>query len=270
LQEIYLDYSKKYYGTIDNKRYFYNKTDKAYEKLVMNTNISFNDIYFPQKSQVIQLLDKLLKGDLKKLSLLLHGIPGAGKSSIIKAISSYTGYNIIEVKLALIADDNELKSLFFNPLLKVQTGDSAKFVDVPLNKRIFILEDVDADHNVVNTRTPTDVKLDKLLETSSIKPKLTLSGVLNTLDGVLEINGSIIVMTTNHPDKLDPALIRSGRVTLNVELSTMTSEDAKLLIQKYYPEWHIDIPDKLYIPADLENYCQMSSSQNELIKLLNI
>jgi len=267
LHDIYLEYCKKYYNTVDHNRYFYNKTEKSYEKLTLNNNKSFDDLFFPEKNQIIQMLDKLLKGHLKKLSILLYGKPGCGKSSIIKAISTYTGYSIIEVKLSLMNDDNELKSLFFNPLLKVETGDKIKYIDVPLNKRLFILEDIDADHDVVKTRLQPDSNLTKILEKPS---KLTLSGVLNTLDGVLEINGSIIVMTTNHPETLDPALSRPGRVTLNIELKTMKSKDALSLIQKYYPSWSIIIPDQMFTPADLENKCQMSSNEKDLINLLNL
>ena len=46
--------------------------------------------------------------------------------------------------------------------------------------------------------------------------KLDLSGMLNVLDGVVDSPNRIVVMTSNHPEKLDPALIRPGRVNLKV------------------------------------------------------
>jgi mitochondrial chaperone BCS1 len=48
--------------------------------------------------------------------------------------------------------------------------------------------------------------------------KLNLSGMLNVLDGVVDCPNRIVVMTSNHPEKLDPALIRPGRVNLKLYL----------------------------------------------------
>jgi len=50
---------------------------------------------------------------------------------------------------------------------------------------------------------------------------LNLSGLLNILDGVVDSPGRIVVMTTNHPEKLDPALIRPGRINFCIELTSM-------------------------------------------------
>ena len=50
-------------------------------------------------------------------------------------------------------------------------------------------------------------------------PKLTLDGLLNALDGAVATEGRIVIMTTNHKTKLDPALVRPGRVEVNVELT---------------------------------------------------
>merc|ERR1719474_235322 len=48
--------------------------------------------------------------------------------------------------------------------------------------------------------------------------ELNLAGLLNVLDGVVDSPGRIVVMTTNHPDKLDPALIRPGRINKRIHL----------------------------------------------------
>ena len=52
----------------------------------------------------------------------------------------------------------------------------------------------------------------------SSSDKLDLAGLLNVLDGVVDSPGRIVVMTSNHPEKLDPALIRPGRVNLKLNL----------------------------------------------------
>jgi len=64
--------------------------------------------------------------------------------------------------------------------------------------------------------------------------KLDLSGILNVLDGVVDTPGRLLVMTTNHPEKLDPALIRPGRIDKNVKLGFMEVEDALAMVAHYF------------------------------------
>ncbi len=60
--------------------------------------------------------------------------------------------------------------------------------------------------------------------------KLDLAGLLNVLDGVVDCPGRIVVMTTNHPEKLDPALIRPGRVNHKVYLGYIELPEAKEMV----------------------------------------
>lgn len=48
--------------------------------------------------------------------------------------------------------------------------------------------------------------------TADVPSRLTLSGLLNALDGIVPLDGSLIILTTNHPEQLDPALVRKGRI----------------------------------------------------------
>ena len=57
--------------------------------------------------------------------------------------------------------------------------------------------------------------------------KLNLSGILNVLDGVVDCPNRIVVMTSNHPEKLDPALIRPGRVNLKLYLGYIELPEAR-------------------------------------------
>merc|ERR1719240_803592 len=70
----------------------------------------------------------------------------------------------------------------------------------------------------------TDDKLDKL----------DLSGVLNVLDGVVDSPSRIIIMTSNHPEKLDPALIRPGRINLKLYLGFIELPEACEMIALYF------------------------------------
>jgi hypothetical protein len=67
---------------------------------------------------------------------------------------------------------------------------------------------------------------------SKINPdQLSLSGLLNVLDGVVDTPGRILIMTTNHPEMLDPALIRPGRIDKKIMLGYMASSDVKQMLE---------------------------------------
>ncbi|KAM0335637.1 hypothetical protein ACHAQA_000686 [Verticillium albo-atrum] len=63
---------------------------------------------------------------------------------------------------------------------------------------------------------------------------ISLSGLLNAIDGVASQEGRVLVMTTNHPEALDAALIRPGRVDLQVAFGNATGEQARELFERMY------------------------------------
>lgn len=65
---------------------------------------------------------------------------------------------------------------------------------------------------------------------------LTFSGVLNALDGILSQDGRIIFMTTNHPEKLDPALTRPGRADVKIYIGHATKDQAYRLFCRFHPQ----------------------------------
>jgi SpoVK/Ycf46/Vps4 family AAA+-type ATPase len=65
------------------------------------------------------------------------------------------------------------------------------------------------------------------------KDKLNLAGLLNVLDGVVDTPGRILVMTTNHPEKLDPALIRPGRINKRLHLGYCSAETVAQMAKHY-------------------------------------
>jgi chaperone BCS1 len=64
--------------------------------------------------------------------------------------------------------------------------------------------------------------------------QLSLSGLLNVLDGVVDTPGRIVIMTTNHPEMLDPALIRPGRVDKKILLGFMEAADVVCMLELYF------------------------------------
>lgn len=66
------------------------------------------------------------------------------------------------------------------------------------------------------------------------KDALNLTGLLNVLDGVVDTPGRILIMTTNHPEMLDPALIRPGRIDKKLLLGYMTADDLVGMVEHYF------------------------------------
>ncbi len=286
IRQCYVDYIDELYKKEDKKTYLYKQipsdSGPRYKKYPINNRTTFDSMFFPEKTIIMNMLDKLTSGELPKLSFLLHGAPGCGKTSTIKAIANHLGYSVIEVKLSFLMSDADLtdvfhnESLFYNAYNKSDRHDETDHV--PLDKRIYILEDVDAECETIHERkiapsvkkekseeksgTVTKTSLMEMMMTSHLS-KLSLSGILNTLDGVLEINGSVIVMTTNHPEKLDAAFTRPGRVNLSLRLQKMTASDAKKMMTARFGD-SIDVEDYTITPAQLEAYCQMAADLKEL------
>ncbi len=139
---------------------------------------------------------------------LLHGPPGSGKSSFIQALAGALNYDICVLNLSErgLADDKLIHLLSNTP------------------ERSFVLiEDVDAAFN-------------KRVQTSAdgYQSSVTFSGFLNALDGVASGEERIIFMTTNHPERLDPALIRPGRVDLSVLINDASPKQVRRLFERFY------------------------------------
>ncbi len=285
MNDCYIEYINTHYKEDDKKKYYYIQYEgangnSAFRKYDLNLQTSFDNLYFPEKNKIIELIDKLNAGEISKLGLLLHGLPGCGKSSVIKAISTYTGRHIISVKLSLIKSDMELMDILFGNTIIARYNENNHVETVPREERVYVFEDIDADDKVVHQRpqqteppsikevTPKDIAKSVVEKASKYFKTLTLSGLLNALDGVLELNKAIIVMTTNHVEKLDKALIRPGRITLNIELKKMLAVEANKMIRKHFGQPSSIIRDYELTPATLEAFIQASSGIEELEKYI--
>ena len=197
---------------------------KDYSKLPANcvftmkkfqTNRTFSNLFGPEMEAIKKRVEFFIKnkgwydekGIPYTLGLLLSGQAGAGKTSSIKCLANETGRHIINVNLNNDISKTQFENLFFNEVIHVlntSSGQTEKY-SIPLDQRIYVLEDIDCQGDLVNERTQKDT-------TTLIPEKLDLSFLLNILDGVLEIPGRIVIMTSNYIDQLDHALIRPGRI----------------------------------------------------------
>lgn len=116
--------------------------------------------------------------------ILLEGPPGTGKTSVAQALATHFGLDVFFVPLGTLDDDARLLQM----------------VTAVRPRSMLVLEDVDVLHAAKHRDAGGDGKA------------LSLSGLLNALDGMATPHGLVTVMTTNHPGVLDDALVRPGRV----------------------------------------------------------
>lgn len=188
-----------------------------------------------------------------QLGLLLSGIPGSGKTSIIRAMANLTKRHIINVNFANISTATQLKNLFFNEKITVYTDSTMTNYDIltiPIENRIFVLEEIDAIGNIVRQRDPHEKSEDVLPD------ELTLAEILTVLDGTLESPGRIVIMTSNHPEVLDKALIRPGRIDVSVKFGfasrELTEEMYKCFFGKEFPRSIYEkVPDQVLTAAEV-------------------
>lgn len=174
------------------------------------------------------------KGIPYQLGMMLSGKPGTGKTSIIRAIANMTKRHIVNVNFSNITTTSQLKNLFFNEKLVVYTDSTmteTKTFHIPIEQRLYVLEEIDAIGDILKQRTE-----DKDMG-NVIPDELTLGEILTVLDGTMEVPGRIIVMTSNHPEHLDKALMRPGRVDVRAFFGNATRE---LIIEMF--EAYVEIP----------------------------
>jgi len=141
---------------------------------------------------------------------LLYGPPGCGKTSFCQALAG-----ALRLDVCMLTLTN--KNLNDNGL-------AASLRDAPANA-IVLLEDVDA------------VFVDRALQSEGGRGSgVTFSGLLNALDGVASQEGRLFFMTTNHIEKLDPALVRPGRCDLKVEVRRASRVQARKLFSRFFNE----------------------------------
>ncbi|KAJ3687258.1 hypothetical protein LUZ61_016422 [Rhynchospora tenuis] len=166
-------------------------------------------------------------GKAWKRGYLLYGPPGTGKSTMIAAIANLLEYDVYDLELTAVKNNTDLRKIFLETT----------------SKSIIVIEDIDCSLDLSGKRKdkkkrPND-ETERALPTATEEidkaNNVTLSGLLNFIDGLWSACGGerIIIFTTNHIEKLDPALIRRGRMDMHIEMSYCTFEAFKVLAKNY-------------------------------------
>ena len=356
-------------------------TTMLYKKYKLSEQRSFSSFFHPEKASILSLVDQFtnktgkfaIQGYPQKLGFLLHGPPGTGKTSFIKALAQYTGRHIVNIPLSKIKTNADLQAIMFDQRVLIAGGEAGASSPLPHNRVIFILEDVDAASSVVQRRDGQAAKMDDktkaqndatlaaaetvmiaaalkasmaeskaeakgdtdssssakegggeitMVEAGNDGPmpsasttqisggggdsapcsddidfcgpmslktllggkedttdKLNLASLLNVLDGVVDTPERIVIMTTNHPEKLDPALIRPGRINKKVYLGNVRLPECICMVQHYFTsgkalsakveaELAAVFVDGVLSPAAIEAMCAEQETIEDMIQAL--
>jgi chaperone BCS1 len=176
-----------------------------------------------------------------KYAILLHGVPGTGKTTLAKYIASFTNRNMVLVTPSKLSRLSTYISNADNDYYDEGYGEGTERKD---DRYIGLMEDIDCD-DVTHKREETKKKrlnktkvVDEDNDDESTAPKqknifVNLSDLLNSIDGLNSPEDFILIATTNHINQLDPALLRKGRFDDIIEIKPLETPEIVRMISVF-------------------------------------
>ena len=182
--------------------------------------------------------------------VLLYGAPGTGKTVIAQAIAEHINARLLVLNGDDIGRiDEDLSNISYRPSENMYT--------------VLLIEDVDCGFTKRGYGYMSD-------NNDDTKENIGLATILNIMDGIDAPRNVIYVLTTNHIENLDPALIRPGRCDLKIEIGNVCEETFKQFI-KYHFNQYINYPihiNKNITFAELQTYIMRGYTVDQLIELV--
>lgn len=274
-----------------------------------HTTCNIDKIYLHEKENIMKQIDFFKdnkewyekRGKPYTLGICSYGPPGCGKTSFEKSLAKYLNRHLIIVDLSKINSQNDADQIFFSEKINGK--------NIPYDKRIYIFPDIDAMNSLVSRdktnkqKKMNELDIDKLLSNFKDKNKidedvlnlieicdkqiprnndLNLSKLLNIFDGIPERTGQIIIFCTNHPEKLDPAILRPGRIDCLISFDKINVDNIILMLTDFFHDYKdyinsnmIDIRtkllkcDKFWTPAEIFQICSKIDNIDKVIDNLS-
>ena len=285
---------------------------ECWSEFPFESSRNFRNLFFSGKQQIVNKIHFFLenrewyesKGIPYTLGIGLYGPPGTGKTSFIKALANETGRHLVILSTKLLKTRRDLNRFYFE--MRYNTLNEKD--QITFDKKIIVFEDIDCIGDIVLNREEVQKKIDLssscghssqelITETSMVVGKIlknmdkaesgplvsslmnkddepiTLDDILNLWDGIRETPGRILIITSNHYDKLDPALIRPGRIDITHELRNSTQENISDIYQHLFgnkidTELLEKVQEDFYSPADLVNLYISHKNEDDYLRRL--
>ena len=272
-----------------------------------HTTCNIDTIYFEDKEEVMKQIDFFRDnkdwyekhGKPYTLGICSYGKPGCGKTSFEKAMAKYLNRHLLIVDISKIKTQKEADQIFFSEKINGK--------DIPYDKRIYIFPDIDAMDSVMsrenNSKNNSEENISQLVQIckrkenidkeilslleycdqpqmkNKLENPLNLSKMLNIIDGIPERTGQIMICCTNHPEKLDSALLRPGRIDCLIHFDKMNYKNVLEMVTNYtgykyternYKKMLTEIKKchKFWTPAEVFQICSKYQNIRSILSFL--
>ncbi|KAH9929166.1 P-loop containing nucleoside triphosphate hydrolase protein [Fomitopsis serialis] len=162
---------------------------------------------------------------------LLYGPPGSGKTSVIRSLASELGLDVYIVTLSKAGlNDNTLYSL----IAKLPERCIALMEDIDVAFRHDLTQRSSSSNSDAHSGDPISQTPASPAATTAAVGGISLSGLLNALDGIAAQEGRLLFATTNDYGALDPAICRPGRMDVHIEFHNASKFQAEELFKAFY------------------------------------
>lgn len=239
--------------TIHNNLLVY-KYDEYWKRSPLQRKRNIDTVFLNKsvKEKVLTFIDNfksredwyLKNGISYQTGIILYGSPGCGKTSFVKALASHYNTKLYILPVSSIRDINNAMfelpeySMMLIEDIDTEGATRKRSEDVSQNQKLKL--------NDSSGKGKTEGEDGDILSMFSMS---NLSDILNTIDGIITSHGRILIVTTNHIEKLDSALVRDGRFDLRVNLEYSDDYAIRKFINNYYPEY--EISDKIKFQKEL-------------------